>query len=607
MNQVKFGTGKIIGFIILFPFFAFLIYSYLYIPVSLYSSSTALLGDNNPWEMIQNDVWNPSTNPGSNQSYGIYNIVLSSLRVSIETTLIVLLPALLFAIIILYLSPSWIRVILEILRDFLYLIPTILLVYIGYFYISPLITGETGELSGLLTSRVLLIFAFPYAVYGFMFGLTRIWQFSNTANPTFGGRILKKDFGIKKIILLVIIILLVALITFAKVFGETLIFNLLSGTSSTINYMNINAASQNISSTIVSGMNNIITITESGKFVVNNGFFLGILLFLTFLLYIFTFLINTISNLGLGFIGVVHHDETNYLKTKFGKVPAIKSFFKIIFSIIGLSIVGIVVYFIIINFPEKMDISILMNKYPDLIPFLDNYQITDLGSSFFSANFIWYALLLGVPIGIFLGAIIRKSRLSHISLGIIRIFDNVPIICVGIFGFVFFVYNSDSGTISTFFAGLTTALVLAPKIAILVYEAINNSMIRYHIIKTEKPYISIGKDFFSSILKIIGSGFQVYGLMFGIVVTIMFTGSQFSMEGFTPYFEAPFMSFSHQLYLLINNYPDIEVIKSVLDCYFIKILYDFLLFFLIGTGIKLFASILIDSFSLNNFHKKSGH
>lgn len=613
MNQTKFGLGKTIGFIITFPFVIFLIFAFLYIPVSLFSAYQPMIGDGiNPVELIKSDEWNPyPKSENEAPSFGIGTILKSNLRISIETTLLVLLPAFLFAYIILYLTPLWLRSILEALRNFLYLIPTILIAYLGYFYLSPALTGESGHISGLLTTRMLIIFVFPYAVFAFMYGLTKIWPSISSLDPTFSGRILRQYHGVGKIISFVFIIIFVALITFSKVFGETVIFSLLSGIKAPENFMDISQPASNLSATIVDTLK-----TDESGLINNSEFVTGIVLFITLIVFLITFIANVVSNLGLSIIGSIFKRENlSNIKTKFSKVPALTGLLKIIFSIAGLLIVGLVIYFIIANTPSYTNTVELIEAnsetYPglapyieQLTPYLETLPIIDEGILFFALNFIWYALLIGVPIGFFIGIVMRGSKLEHYILAVVRVFDSVPLLCVGIGGYVFFVMSKGIDGFNMFSAGITTAVFLAPKVAILTYEIISTKRHNYEIVKVEKPYISAVPYVFTGLGKILGTAFQVLGMMFGLVVTIMYTGAKLLMNGVIPDTDAPFMSFSHQMFrIMIEHNEHLDVIKPVLDNYYLKILFWFLLFFLIGTGLKYIITI-IDSIRLKDFHKK---
>ncbi len=601
MNPNKFGPGKIFGLIISFPFVLFIVFAFLFIPINLYQSSEGLLAEENinVWDEIWEEDWDPIPEDGTQASYGVINILRSNVRVALETTLIVLLPAFVFAFILLYLSPSWIRSILVMLRDFLYLVPTILIAYLGYFYISPLITGEVGDISGLLTSRVLIIFVFPYTVFAFMYGLEKIWPSINTVNPTFSGRVVKKNINAGKIISLIFIIIIVALITFAKVFGETVVFSVLSGVSSPENYMELSQPAQNVSSQVV----NTIQVADNG--VIQNGdLSLGVILFVTMGIFVVTLVVNAIANLGMAIIGSIYNKEARAFKTKFNRIPYLSTIMKVLFSIIGLLVVAGVVYFLVTNIPEKTDTITLLDKFPYLTNFINSYEITGSSILHFSFNFIWYSILLGVPIGFFTGYIIKGSMMEHFILSIIRIFDNVPVLCIGLFGFSFFILGNSADSLNMMSAGLTTALFLAPKVAMLTYESISNSRNSFLAVKTERPYIMSGPYILSSIVKIIGTGIQAYALIFGVVVTVLYTGTAILTQGATPHVSAPLMSYSQQMFTLMTDKSyNLSEIKPLLDNHYLKIIWHYVFFFLIGGGIKFIMSI-IDSIRLREFHKQ---
>jgi hypothetical protein len=601
MNPNKFGPGKIFGLIISFPFVLFLVFAFLYIPINLYQSSEDLLAENdiNPWEEIWNDDWNPNPDDGSQASFGVKQILNSNLRVALETTLIVIIPAFIFSFILLYLSPSWIRSILVMLRNFLYLLPTILIAYLGYFYISPLILGEVGDVSGLLTSQVLVIFVFPYAVFGFMYGLEKIWPSINTVNPTFSGRVVKKNITPGKIVSLIFIIVIVALIIFTKVFGETVIFSVLSGVSAPESWADLSQPAQNVSSQVV----NAISLSDTGE-VLNGNFSLGIILFVTMGIFLVTLVVNTIANMAMALIGTIYNREARAFKTKFTKIPHLSTISKVIFSIIGLLFVAGVIYFLVVNIPEKTDTLTLLDRFPALNQFINSFEITGKSIFHFSLSFIGYSLLIGVPIGFFIGYIIKGSMMEHFIISIVRIFDNVPVLCIGIFGFSFFILGNTIESLNMVSAGLTTALFLAPKVSILTYEIIANSRMSFLAVKEERPYIMSGPYILSSFVKIIGTALQVYALMFGVVVTVLYTGTTIATTGAAPHISAPLLSYAQQMFVLMSDKAyNLAEIKPLLDNYYLEIIRHYVLFFIIGGGIKFIMSI-IDSIRLREFHKQ---
>jgi len=364
--------------------------------------------------------------------------------------------------------------------------------------------------------------------------------------------------------------------------------------------MDLSLPASNMSSAVMDFMNSVklSAISESGSIAI------GIVLFVTMLIYIFTFIVSAISNVGMAIVGTSFRHKHREAKLNYSKAPIIKGFFKIIFSIIGLLALAGFIYYIVSNLPEYTNKISLIDKFPEYTEFIDKIDIALEGVTYFAMNFIWYAFLLGIPSGLFLGLIVKDSVLEHYMLAILRTFDNIPIICVGIFGYVFFILGNITDSFSVLAAGLTTALFLSPKIAMITYEAISHGKLNYKFVKRDKPYISIAKDSFIGLLRIAGAGFMAYGLMFGILVTIIFTGNELIMTGFIPHNDAPFMSLSANLYTLMNSNTDLNSIKPILDNYYIKILTHFSLYFLIGTGIKLLSSI-IDSIKLMDFHRKS--
>jgi len=353
-------------------------------------------------------------------------------------------------------------------------------------------------------------------------------------------------------------------------------------------------------------MSNINVFDEFG-FSANSNLFLGAVLFITIVIFVITFTVSLLSNLGLAIIGHIFNNDTNDIRTDFGKAPALRVLIRLIFSIIGLAIVGFVIYLIIITLPSAEPIKKLLtntNLSENIRLLLSRFDITDKSIMTFAINFIWYAILVGFPVGLFAGIVIKGYPLEHYVVSLLRTIDNVPVICVGIFGFAFFVLQNGIEGLSFTSAGLTTALFLAPKVAILTYEAISTEKNTFEIIREGRPYISATPYIFVGLIRTIGSFFQVFGLMFGILVTIMFTGVTSGLDRFIPLLNAQFMAPSQQMFSLMSeNINNLESIRPIINHYYIYILSHFALFFLIGCGIKFIISI-IDSARLGSFHRK---
>ncbi len=594
MDSKNFGAGKILGLFFTLPFVLFLFFAFLYIPSNLYMTSNRLLKDHNinPWSELQKEIWhsNKTQTKESERTFGlIKDIAKSSAITSLKAMLIILLPAFVFSFILLYMVPAWIRSIMMMFRNFFYLMPTILLAYLGYFYLIPLITDHVPSFSWLSNPAVLSLFVFPYSVIAFTYGLEKIWPSINTINPTFAGRVVKKNFSFGKIIALIFVIIFVAILTFTKVFGETVIFSTIIKDNSLSN--------PNISSSII----NSINIAESG-IILNDTLSIGIILFMAMSLFLVTLISNIISNIGLAIIGSIFNKEVRSFRTKFSNLAL--SIPKIIFSLAILGVIGLTAYFMVNNIPNFNDTSVLSENFPDLSENISTFEITAPSVFYFSLYFVGYSLLIGIPVGLFLGYVVKDSAMEHLIFAIVRIFDQVPVITIGLFGFSFFILDSVGNSLNIMSAGLTTALFLAPKVAIITYEIIASGRTAFLAVKEERPYITSGSYIISGIIKIIGTAIQIFGLMGGVVITVLYTGSTLFGNDIAPDFTTPLISYSQQMFTIMsNNKENLDTIKPILDNYYIKIMWNYILFFLIGGGLKFIMS-LVDSIRLRGFHKK---